>query len=147
MLRYVFRFGSSNGCWDVLFITVLGNIFTILNSWFFLFSQHVYSIFSSRMHIFHYTQESLFHKYGSCYHFPIVLDLMTCFLFNLLEKQRSEDHHLYKLSYMHLGSTKVWYGIPGRYSFKLVEVVKKLFPQLPNHPKLFHELVSNILLL
>ncbi|KAL8547979.1 hypothetical protein ACS0TY_007318 [Phlomoides rotata] len=57
---------------------------------------------------------------------------------------RNEDHHLYSLSYMHLGSPKVCYGIPGRYSFRLVEVVKKLFPQLAKHPKLFHELVSHI---
>ncbi|KAK6141657.1 hypothetical protein DH2020_024599 [Rehmannia glutinosa] len=59
-------------------------------------------------------------------------------------KQRNEDHHLYSLSYLHLGDTKVCYGIPGRYCFKFVEIVKKLYPQLSKHPKLLHELVSQL---
>ncbi|KAL9168849.1 hypothetical protein ABFS82_04G042100 [Erythranthe guttata] len=54
---------------------------------------------------------------------------------------RDEDHHLYSLSYLHLGNPKVWYGVPGRYYFKFVEVVKKLFPQLLKNPKLLPELV------
>ncbi|KAI3449785.1 hypothetical protein Pfo_006450 [Paulownia fortunei] len=57
---------------------------------------------------------------------------------------RDDDHHLYLLSYLHLGDPKVWYGIPGRYCFKLVEVVKKLYPQLSKHPKLLHELVTQL---
>ncbi|KAK4418404.1 putative lysine-specific demethylase [Sesamum alatum] len=57
---------------------------------------------------------------------------------------RNEDHHLYSLSYMHLGDPKVWYGVPGRYRFKFVEVVKKLLPQLSKHPKLLHDLVAQL---
>ncbi|KAL0459392.1 UNVERIFIED_CONTAM: putative lysine-specific demethylase [Sesamum latifolium] len=57
---------------------------------------------------------------------------------------RNEEHDLYSLSYMHLGDPKVWYGVPGRYRFKFVEVAKKLFPQLSKHPKLLHELVAQL---
>ncbi|KAL2535863.1 putative lysine-specific demethylase JMJ16 [Forsythia ovata] len=57
---------------------------------------------------------------------------------------RTEEHHLYSICYMHLGSPKIWYGIPGRYCFKFVEFVKKQFPQLclSDHPELLHELVT-----
>lgn len=74
---------------------------------------------------------------------------LQSFLFDFMEKQRTEEHHLYSLCYMHLGSPKVCYGIPGRYCFKFVEVVKRQFPQicLLEHPELLHELVSNIFLL
>ncbi|PIN21217.1 hypothetical protein CDL12_06080 [Handroanthus impetiginosus] len=58
---------------------------------------------------------------------------------------RNEHHHLYSVSYSHLGDPKIWYGIPGRYCFKFVEVVKKLFPQLSKHPNLLHELVTQLL--
>ncbi|EPS60372.1 hypothetical protein M569_14431 [Genlisea aurea] len=51
-----------------------------------------------------------------------------------------EDHHLYSLSYMHLGEPKIWYGIPGRYLFRFLEVARKQFPQLSKHPKFFDEL-------
>ncbi|XP_073156176.1 putative lysine-specific demethylase JMJ16 isoform X2 [Henckelia pumila] len=57
---------------------------------------------------------------------------------------RNEDHHLYSLCYMHLGDPKVWYGIPGRYCFKFVEVAKKLCPELSEHPSLIHELVYQL---
>lgn len=57
---------------------------------------------------------------------------------------RNEDHHLYSLSYMHMGSPKVWYCIPGKYCFKFMELVKKRFPQLSKHPKLLHELVPQL---
>ncbi|KAL3828056.1 hypothetical protein ACJIZ3_016858 [Penstemon smallii] len=57
---------------------------------------------------------------------------------------RIEDHHLYSLSYMHFGDSKVWYGVPGRYCFKFMEVLKKLFPQLSKHHELLHELVTQL---
>ncbi|KAL1546596.1 putative lysine-specific demethylase JMJ16 isoform X2 [Salvia divinorum] len=57
---------------------------------------------------------------------------------------RNEDHHLYSLSYMHMGSPKVWYSIPGKCFFKFAEVVKKRFPKLSKHPELLHEHVAQV---
>ncbi|XP_057798109.1 putative lysine-specific demethylase JMJ16 isoform X2 [Salvia miltiorrhiza] len=57
---------------------------------------------------------------------------------------RNEDHHLYSLSYLHMGSPKVWYSIPGKYCFKFAEVVKKRFPKFSKHPKLLHENVAQL---
>ncbi|OMP03056.1 hypothetical protein CCACVL1_02583 [Corchorus capsularis] len=41
-----------------------------------------------------------------------------------------EENHLYSLCYMHLGSPKIWYCIPGRSSFKFEAVMKKCLPDL-----------------
>ncbi|XP_051142342.1 putative lysine-specific demethylase JMJ16 [Andrographis paniculata] len=57
---------------------------------------------------------------------------------------RTSNHHLYSISYLHKGCPKVWYGVPGSYYFKFVEITKKLFPRLAKHPKLVHELVTQI---
>ncbi|XP_047981722.1 putative lysine-specific demethylase JMJ16 isoform X1 [Salvia hispanica] len=57
---------------------------------------------------------------------------------------RNEDHHLYSLSYMHMGSPKVWYSIPGKCFFKFAKVVKKWFPKLSKHPELLHEHVAQL---
>ncbi|XP_050206006.1 putative lysine-specific demethylase JMJ16 isoform X2 [Mercurialis annua] len=43
---------------------------------------------------------------------------------------KAEEHHLYSLSYVHFGSPKIWYGIPGRYSAKFETVMKKHLPNL-----------------
>ncbi|GFP82918.1 lysine-specific demethylase jmj703 [Phtheirospermum japonicum] len=57
---------------------------------------------------------------------------------------RNEEHHLYSISYLHFGDPKVCYGIPGRYCFKFLEIVKKMYPQLSKHPELLHELVPQL---
>ncbi|GMI73549.1 hypothetical protein HRI_001024200 [Hibiscus trionum] len=41
-----------------------------------------------------------------------------------------EEHHLNSICYMHLGSPKIWYCVPGRYSFKFETPMKKYFPDL-----------------
>ncbi|KAK8631039.1 hypothetical protein V6N13_079804 [Hibiscus sabdariffa] len=41
-----------------------------------------------------------------------------------------EEHHLNSICYMHVGSPKIWYCVPGRYSFKLETLMKKHFPDL-----------------
>ncbi|XVF72019.1 hypothetical protein PTKIN_Ptkin12aG0087700 [Pterospermum kingtungense] len=39
-----------------------------------------------------------------------------------------EEHHLYSLCYMHLGSPKIWHCVPERYSFKFEALMKKYHP-------------------
>ncbi|KAL2321058.1 hypothetical protein Fmac_030027 [Flemingia macrophylla] len=41
-----------------------------------------------------------------------------------------EEHHLYSLSYVHLGEPKVWYGVPGRFAVKFETIWKKYLPGL-----------------
>ncbi|KAF3436140.1 hypothetical protein FNV43_RR23232 [Rhamnella rubrinervis] len=41
---------------------------------------------------------------------------------------RVAEHHLYTLSYMHMGAPKIWYCIPAKYSTKFEAVMKKLSP-------------------
>ena len=55
-----------------------------------------------------------------------------CLLFFLIgwQKQKVEEHHLYSLSYMHLGEPKVWYGIPGRFAANFETIWKKYLPDL-----------------
>lgn len=55
-----------------------------------------------------------------------------------------EEHHLYSLSYMHLGASRIWYGVPGKYHQKCEALLKKTFPQLSGHPELFHKLVVQL---
>ncbi|CAA0832183.1 Putative lysine-specific demethylase JMJ16 [Striga hermonthica] len=57
---------------------------------------------------------------------------------------RTEDHHLYSISYLHSGEPKVCYGIPFEYTFKFVEVLKKLHPELAKHPDFPHKLVPQL---
>ncbi|GAB2254426.1 hypothetical protein Droror1_Dr00022235 [Drosera rotundifolia] len=41
-----------------------------------------------------------------------------------------EDHQLYALYYHHLGVPRIWYGVPGEYSYKFNTVMKKYFPEI-----------------
>ncbi|KAK8979841.1 hypothetical protein V6N11_066043 [Hibiscus sabdariffa] len=41
-----------------------------------------------------------------------------------------EEHHLNSICYMHVGSPKIWYCVPGRYSFKFETLMKKHSPDL-----------------
>ncbi|KAE8709374.1 putative lysine-specific demethylase JMJ16 [Hibiscus syriacus] len=43
-------------------------------------------------------------------------------------KQKVEEHYLNSICYMHVGSPKIWYSVPGRYSFKFETLMKKYFP-------------------
>ncbi|KAL3644975.1 hypothetical protein CASFOL_010155 [Castilleja foliolosa] len=56
----------------------------------------------------------------------------------------NEEHHLYSITYLHSGDPKICYGIPGRYCFKFLEIVKKMYPQLLKHPELLHELAPQL---
>ncbi|XP_027349831.1 putative lysine-specific demethylase JMJ16 [Abrus precatorius] len=61
-----------------------------------------------------------------------------------------EEHHLYSLSYMHLGEPKVWYSVPARFSVNFETIWKKYLPDLcagqPDmHNKLVMQLSSSIL--
>ncbi|MBA0821975.1 hypothetical protein Goarm_018798 [Gossypium armourianum] len=49
-----------------------------------------------------------------------------------------EEHHLYSISYLHVGSPKIWYGVPERYSFKFETLMKKYFPDLLGKPSKLH---------
>ncbi|GAB2298361.1 hypothetical protein Dimus_032427 [Dionaea muscipula] len=56
-----------------------------------------------------------------------------------------EENHLYALYYLHLGDPRIWYGIPGSYSYKFEAVVKKYFPDMPGqHSQLLHKLVLQL---
>ena len=68
---------------------------------------------------------------------------VSCFdeLFDYL--QHVEDHHLYSANFMHFGSPKVWYGVPGYAASKLEEAMKKHLPDLfEEQPDLLHNLVG-----
>ncbi|XP_024966544.1 putative lysine-specific demethylase JMJ16 isoform X2 [Cynara cardunculus var. scolymus] len=55
-----------------------------------------------------------------------------------------EEHHLYSLSYMHLGASRIWYGVPGKYHLNCEAALKKTFPEISGHPELFHKLVTQL---
>ncbi|KAI5054909.1 hypothetical protein GOP47_0030054 [Adiantum capillus-veneris] len=56
-----------------------------------------------------------------------------------------EDHHFYSLNYMHFGSPKVWYGVPGNAAQKLEDAMKKHLPALfEEQPDLLHKLVTQL---
>ncbi|PKI41359.1 putative lysine-specific demethylase JMJ16 [Punica granatum] len=56
-----------------------------------------------------------------------------------------EDHHLYSLNYMHWGSPKLWYGVPGMDAVKLEKAMKKHLPDLfEEQPDLLHKLVTQL---
>ncbi|XVE77932.1 hypothetical protein DITRI_Ditri13aG0103900 [Diplodiscus trichospermus] len=50
-----------------------------------------------------------------------------------------EEHHLYSLCYMHMGSPKVWHCVPWRYSFKFEALMKKYLPHLPVEQSKLHQ--------
>ncbi|GER29682.1 transcription factor [Striga asiatica] len=81
---------------------------------------------------------------GMCFASQCWVYLMDIVLFDLTVKQRTEDHHLYSISYLLSGEPKVCYGIPFEYSFRFVEVVKKLHPELAKHPDFPHKLVPQL---
>ncbi|KAK4757033.1 hypothetical protein SAY87_007160 [Trapa incisa] len=56
-----------------------------------------------------------------------------------------EDHHLYSLNYLHWGSPKLWYGVPGTNAVKLEKAMKKHLPDLfEEQPDLLHKLVTQL---
>lgn len=55
-----------------------------------------------------------------------------------------EEHHMYSLSYLHLGASRILYGVPGKYRQKCEALLKKAFPELSGHRELFHKLVTQI---
>ena len=55
----------------------------------------------------------------------------------------NEDHYLYSINYLHAGSPKRWYGVPGSMAEKFEENVQLMFPELfEAHPDLLMQLVS-----
>lgn len=55
----------------------------------------------------------------------------------------NEDHYLYSINYLHAGSPKRWYGIPGAMAGKFETAVQKMFPELfEAHPDLLMQLVT-----
>ncbi|XP_076921440.1 putative lysine-specific demethylase JMJ16 [Bidens hawaiensis] len=55
-----------------------------------------------------------------------------------------EDHHLYSLNYLHLGASRILYGVPGKYRQKCEALIKKTFPEISRHRELFHKLVAQL---
>ncbi|KAI3801081.1 hypothetical protein L1987_29182 [Smallanthus sonchifolius] len=55
-----------------------------------------------------------------------------------------EEHHLYSLRYLHLGASRILYGVPGKYRLKFEALLKKMFPELSGHRELFHKLVTQL---
>lgn len=59
----------------------------------------------------------------------------------------NEDHYLYSINYLHAGSPKRWYGVPGSMAEKFETTVQLMFPELFDaHPDLLMQLVSPVLL-
>ncbi|CAM9274578.1 unnamed protein product [Ectocarpus sp. 6 AP-2014] len=55
----------------------------------------------------------------------------------------NEDHYLYSINYLHAGSPKRWYGVPGSMAEKFETTVKLMFPELfEAHPDLLMQLVT-----
>lgn len=55
----------------------------------------------------------------------------------------NEDHYLYSINYLHAGSPKRWYGVPGSMAEKFESTVQLMFPELfEAHPDLLMQLVS-----
>ncbi|KAJ7555191.1 hypothetical protein O6H91_05G025800 [Diphasiastrum complanatum] len=56
-----------------------------------------------------------------------------------------EDHHFYSVNYMHWGSPKIWYGVPGMAALKLEDAMRKHLPDLfKEQPDLLHKLVTQL---
>ncbi|XP_071938492.1 putative lysine-specific demethylase JMJ16 isoform X2 [Coffea arabica] len=60
------------------------------------------------------------------------------------EIEKAEEHHLYSLSYIHFGSPKIWYVIPGGYCYRFERVVKKHLPHCLEHPELLYKNISQL---
>ncbi|CAM9944186.1 unnamed protein product, partial [Ectocarpus sp. 8 AP-2014] len=55
----------------------------------------------------------------------------------------NEDHYLYSINYLHAGSPKKWYGVPGSMAEKFETTVQLMFPELfEAHPDLLMQLVT-----
>jgi [histone H3]-trimethyl-L-lysine4 demethylase len=55
----------------------------------------------------------------------------------------NEDHYAYSANYQHFGSTKTWYGIPGKDAQKFEEAMRKAVPELfESQPDLLFQLVT-----
>lgn len=56
-----------------------------------------------------------------------------------------EDHALYSINYIHFGSPKVWYSVPGDFSEQLEAAFKDALPHLfEASPSLLHQLVTQL---
>ena len=54
----------------------------------------------------------------------------------------NEDHYLYSINYLHAGSPKRWYGVPGSMAGKFEAAAQQIFPELfEAHPDLLMQLV------
>lgn len=55
----------------------------------------------------------------------------------------NEDHYLYSINYLHAGSPKRWYSVPGAMAGQFETAVQELFPELfEAHPDLLMQLVT-----
>jgi histone demethylase JARID1 len=55
----------------------------------------------------------------------------------------NEDHHTYSINYMHWGSTKTWYTVPGSSADKFEQAIRKEAPELfDQQPSLLFQLVT-----
>eukprot|EP00752_Nemacystus_decipiens_P007676 g6862.t1 len=53
----------------------------------------------------------------------------------------NEDHYLYSINYLHAGSPKRWYGVPGSMAERFESTVRGMFPELfEAHPDLLMQL-------
>ncbi|KAK8345793.1 hypothetical protein V6Z12_A07G172300 [Gossypium hirsutum] len=55
-----------------------------------------------------------------------------------------EEHHLYSISYLHVGCPKIWYGVPERYSFNFETLMKKYFPDLLGKSSKLHGVITRL---
>lgn len=56
----------------------------------------------------------------------------------------NEDHYLYSINYLHAGSPKRWYGVPGAMAGDFEAAVQTMFPELfEAHPDLLMQLVRD----
>eukprot|EP01088_Endostelium_zonatum_P012840 TRINITY_DN2712_c0_g1_i1.p1 TRINITY_DN2712_c0_g1~~TRINITY_DN2712_c0_g1_i1.p1 ORF type:complete len:862 (-),score=166.80 TRINITY_DN2712_c0_g1_i1:63-2648(-) len=65
--------------------------------------------------------------------------LFSCFCWH------TEDNYLYSINYLHFGSPKSWYGVPGFAAEKFESVMNELFPELfKESPDLLHHLTTMV---
>ncbi|GMH30779.1 hypothetical protein Nepgr_032622 [Nepenthes gracilis] len=50
-----------------------------------------------------------------------------------------EEHHLYALYYLHLGCPKIWYGVPGQFSYKFEALMKNFLDMSVQHSVLLQK--------
>lgn len=58
--------------------------------------------------------------------------LIISFPLALFIYQALEEHHLYKLQYLHFGAPRIWYGTPGSESLNFEAIAKKHLPWSDN---------------